>query len=49
MKPNSHKQETGDIERICTSEGPTGSCLHSVLHSPKQKTEDWMLVEIIPE
>ena len=35
MKPNSHKQETGDIERICTSEGPTGSCLLSVT-----KTED---------
>ena len=27
MKPISYKQEMGDIERICTREGTTGSCL----------------------
>ena len=31
MKPISYKQETGDTERICTREGPTGSCSISFL------------------
>ena len=26
MKPISYKQEMGDMERICTREGSTGSC-----------------------
>ena len=26
MKPISYNQEMGDTERICTWEGPTGSC-----------------------
>ena len=30
MKPISYKQETEDTERICTWEGPTGSCSVSV-------------------
>ena len=31
MKPISYKQEMRDMERICTQEGPTGSCSVSVI------------------
>ena len=30
LKSFSYKQEMGNMERICTQEGPTGSCLVSV-------------------
>ena len=31
MKPISYKQKMGDTKRFCTREGPTGSCLVSIL------------------
>lgn len=32
MKSISYKQDTGDAEKICTQEGPFGSCSVSTLH-----------------
>ena len=40
MKPISYKQKTGDMERICTRQCPTGSCFVSILRTLLGKGEE---------